>query len=144
TASKKVANYMQALGLKKGDRVAIMLPNCPQGVISYYATLLSGAIVVQINPLYTERELEYQLKDSGAIFIICLDLLLPRVTAIRKNTSIEHIIVTKINDYLPFPKNLIYPFIQKRQYNIVVKVEQSAETHAWEKMIKETSDRYKK
>ena len=61
TASKKMANYMQRLGLKKGDRVAIMLPNCPQGVISYYATLLSGAIVVQTNPLYTERELELSL-----------------------------------------------------------------------------------
>src|SRR5690625_3036470 len=142
--SKKMANYMQSLGLKKGDRVAIMLPNCPQGVISYYATLLSGAIVVQTNPLYTERELEYQLKDAGATFIICLDILLPRVTSVRGSTSIEHTIVTGIKDYLPFPKNLIYPFIQKRQYNMVVKVEQSAETHVWTKIIKESSDHYEK
>src|SRR5690625_634699 len=142
--SKKMAHYMQSLGLKKGDRVAIMLPNCPQGVISYYATLLSGAIVVQTNPLYTERELEYQLKDSGATFIICLDILLPRVTTVRDSTSIKHTIVTGIKDYLPFPKNLIYPFIQKRQYNMVVKVEQDKETHVWTKMITETSEQYKK
>src|SRR5690625_4320498 len=142
--SKKMAHYMQSLGLKKDDRVAIMLPNCPQGVISYYATLLSGAIVVQTNPLYTERELEYQLKDSGATFIICLDILLPRVTTVRDSTSIKHTIVTGIKDYLPFPKNLIYPFIQKRQYNMVVKVEQDKETHVWTKMITETSEQYKK
>ena len=73
--SKIMAHYMQSLGLKKGGRVAIMLPNCPQGVISYYATLLSGAIVVQTNPLYTERELEYQLKDAGATKIAVIKLV---------------------------------------------------------------------
>lgn len=143
TEAKKMAHYMQTLGLKKGDRVAIMLPNCPQAVISYYAILLAGAIVVQTNPLYTERELEYQLKDSGSTFIICLDILLPRVSNVRSNTSVKHTIVTAIKDYLPFPKNLIYPFIQKKQYNMVVKVEQSEETHVWERMINNTSDQFK-
>lgn len=140
--ARKMANYMQSLGLKKGDKVAIMLPNCPQGVISYYAALMSGAIVVQTNPLYTERELEYQLKDSDAKIIVCLDILLPRVTNVRGNTSLQHTIVTGIKDYLPFPKNLIYPFIQKKQYNMVVKVEQSEETHVWNKMIEQTSADY--
>src|SRR5699024_425810 len=54
--AKKMAGYMQSLGVKKGDRVAIMLPNCPQSVISYYGALMAGAIVVQTNPLYKERE----------------------------------------------------------------------------------------
>src|SRR5690625_3712338 len=72
--SKKVANYLQTLGLQKGDRVAIMLPNCPQAVISYYGALMAGGIVVQTNPLYTERELEYQMIDSGAKYIVCLDI----------------------------------------------------------------------
>lgn len=142
TEAKKLANYMQSLGLKKGDRVAIMLPNCPQSVISYYGALLAGAIVVQTNPLYTERELEYQLKDSGATFIVCLDILLPRVTNVRDQTDIEHTIVTGIKDYLPFPKNLIYPFIQKREYNMVVKVDPSEDTHVWSQVIKLTSDNY--
>ncbi|PAV27646.1 long-chain fatty acid--CoA ligase [Virgibacillus profundi] len=144
TEARKMANYMQSLGLKKGDKVAIMLPNCPQGVISYYAALMAGAVVVQTNPLYTERELEYQLIDSGATFIVCLDILLPRVTSVRGNTSLRHTIVTGIKDYLPFPKNLIYPFIQKKQYNMVVKVEQSKETHVWNTMIEQTSADYKK
>src|SRR5690625_2691592 len=144
TQAKKMANFMQAHGLKKGDRVAVMLPNCPQAVISYYATLMAGGIVVQTNPLYTERELEYQMKDSGASFIVCLDILLPRVSNVRDQTDIKHTIVTGIKDYLPFPKNLIYPFIQKRQYNMVVKVEEDKETHVWAKMINETSDQYEK
>ncbi|MEC5421996.1 long-chain-fatty-acid--CoA ligase [Virgibacillus sp. C22-A2] len=140
--SRKMANYMQKLELQKGDKVAIMLPNCPQAVISYYAALMAGAIVVQTNPLYTERELEYQLKDSDATLIVCLDILLPRVTNIRANTAIKHTIVTGIKDYLPFPKNLIYPFIQKKQYSIVVKVEQSEDTHVWKSMIDQTSEDY--
>ncbi|MFH4130314.1 AMP-binding protein, partial [Acinetobacter baumannii] len=92
---------------------AIMLPNCPQAVIGYYGTLLVGGIVVQTNPLYTERELEYQLHDSGAKVILCLDLVFPRVTNVQSATKIEHVIVTRIADFLPFPKNLLYPFVQK-------------------------------
>lgn len=140
--AKQVAKFLQEHGLKKGDRVAIMLPNCPQAVISYYGILLAGGIVVQTNPLYTERELEYQLKDSGAICIICLDILLPRVEKVRKTTNIEHTIVTKIKEYLPFPKNLIYPFIQKRQYNMTVKVTEDDETHAWPTIIKNYDSNY--
>ncbi|WP_164668433.1 long-chain-fatty-acid--CoA ligase [Virgibacillus doumboii] len=140
--ARKMANYLQSLGVEKGDRVAIMLPNCPQSVISYYGALMAGAIVVQTNPLYMERELEYQLNDSGATIIVCLDILLPRVTNVRGNTSIEHTIVTGIKDYLPFPKNLIYPFIQKKQYNMVVKVEESEDTHVWQTIIENGNEEY--
>ncbi len=114
----KMAHYLQGIGVKKGDRVAIMLPNCPQYVISYYASLFTGAVVVQTNPLYTERELEYQMKDSGAKIIIALDILYPRISKVIKQTKIEHVIVTAIKDYLPFPKNLMYPFIQKKDTGI--------------------------
>jgi len=137
-----MANYLQSLGLKKGDRVAIMLPNCPQSVISYYGTLMAGGVVVQTNPLYTERELEYQLKDSGAAFIICLDILVPRVENVRANTNINHTIVTGIKDYLPFPKKLVYPFIQKKEYNMVVKVEQTEKTHVWKTIMDYGIDEY--
>lgn len=139
---KKMANFFQANGLKKGDRVAVMLPNCPQGVIAYYAALLAGGTVVQVNPLYTERELEFQLKDSGAHFIICLDILVPRVSAVRKNTELRHVVVTRIADYLPFPKNVVYPFMQKREYNMVVKVEPSADTHVWKHIMETNSEAY--
>ncbi|MFD1735968.1 long-chain-fatty-acid--CoA ligase [Bacillus salitolerans] len=136
--SLQFANYLLQLGLKKGDRVSIMLPNCPQGVIGYYGTLMAGGIVVQTNPLYMERELEYQLKDSGAKFILCLDLLYPKVRKVKSVTELEHIIVTGIKDYLPFPKNLIYPFVQKKQHGIVVNVEHKGNNHQFSSIMKTT------
>lgn len=136
---KRFANYLQKLGVKKGDRVAIMLPNCPQSVIGYYGTLLAGGIVVQTNPLYTERELEYQLHDSGAKVILCLDLVFPRVTNVQAATKIEHIIVTRIADFLPFPKNLLYPFVQKKQANLVVNVSESETIHLWKSVERESN-----
>ncbi|MFC0522397.1 AMP-binding protein [Pontibacillus salicampi] len=132
------ASYLQGLGLEKGDRVAIMLPNTPQSVISYYGVLLAGGIVVQTNPLYMERELEYQLKDSGARMIVCLDILYPKVTNVKGKTDLEHVIVTGIKDYLPFPKNMIYPMIQKRQYKMVVHPEHGGDTHLFESIILES------
>lgn len=98
------ASYLQEIGISKGDRVAIMLANTPQAVISYFGILMAGGIVVQTNPLYTERELEYQMKDSGAKAIITLDILYPRVSKVMPQTELKHIIVTAIKDYLPFPK----------------------------------------
>ncbi|MFT4415095.1 AMP-binding protein [Fredinandcohnia humi] len=133
--SLKLGNYLVQLGLTKGDRVAIMLPNCPQGVIAYYGVLFAGGIVVQTNPLYTERELEYHLQDSGSKLIITLDILFPRVSKVKALTMLEHIIVTEIKDYLPFPKNLIYPFIQKKQYGIVVKIEHEGANHLLREII---------
>ncbi|UAL51242.1 AMP-binding protein [Bacillus sp. OVS6] len=134
--SLKLAAYLQELGLKKDERVSIMLPNCPQAVIAYYGILFAGGIVVQTNPLYMERELEYQLNDSDAKYIITLDLLYPRVSKMKALTSIEHIIATSIKDYLPFPKNLLYPFVQKKQNQIVIKIEHSGHTHLFKEIMK--------
>ncbi|WGG48047.1 AMP-binding protein [Rossellomorea sp. DA94] len=130
------AGYLKTLGINKGDRVAIMLPNTPQSVIAYYGILYAGGVVVQTNPLYMEREIEYQMKDSGAKVILTLDILYPRVSKVMKNTDLEHIIVTAIKDYLPFPKNLIYPFIQKKQYGIVVKVDHRGQNHLFTEIMK--------
>ena len=132
----KFAGYLKTLGINKGDRVAIMLPNTPQSVIAYYGILYAGGVVVQTNPLYMEREIEYQMKDSGAKVILTLDILYPRVSKVMKNTDLEHIIVTAIKDYLPFPKNLIYPFIQKKQYGIVVKVDHRGQNHLFTEIMK--------
>lgn len=111
----KLASYLQSLGIEKGDRVAVMLPNIPQTVISFYAILQTGGIVVPVNPLYQEREIEFIMKDSGAKVIITLDLLYNRVEKVKEQTDLEHIIVTSIKDYLPFPKNIVYPFIQAKE-----------------------------
>jgi long-chain acyl-CoA synthetase len=135
--SLRLASYLQDLGVKKGDRVAIMLPNTPQAVISYFGVLLAGGVVVMTNPLYMERELEYQMNDSGAKCIITLDILFPRVTKVMPNTPLKHIIVTAIKEELPFPKNLIYPFIQKKQYGIVVNVKHNENNHLLTEILKQ-------
>ncbi|MGE7624181.1 long-chain-fatty-acid--CoA ligase [Viridibacillus sp. NPDC096237] len=134
--SLKFANYLVSIGIEKGDRVAIMLPNCPQGVIGYFGVLYAGGIVVQTNPLYTEREIEYQMKDSGAKVILSVDILYPRIAKIMKNTHLEHVIITEIKDYLPFPKNLVYPFIQKKQYGFKVTVEHSGSNHLFTEILR--------
>jgi len=113
--SYRFANALIARGVKKGDRIAIMLPNTPQAVISYYGALFAGAIVVMTNPLYTERELVHQLNDSGAETIITLDLLYNRVSSVRSSTPLKRLIVTSIGDFLPFLKKMMYPLVQKKQ-----------------------------
>ncbi|WP_110114849.1 AMP-binding protein [Bacillus sp. CGMCC 1.16541] len=137
--SLKFAAYLQGLGVTKGERVAIMLPNCPQAVIAFYGALLAGATVVETNPLYMERELEYQLNDSGAKYIVSLDLLYPRISKVKALTKVEHVVITSIKDYLPFPKNIIYPFIQRKQHGITVKVEHHGTTHLLSKIMKQSS-----
>lgn len=132
----KLAAYLQHLGLQKDDRVSIMLPNCPQSVISFYGILLAGGIVVQTNPLYVERELEYQMNDAGAKMIITLDILFPRVTKVMPQTGLQHIIVTAIKDYLPFPKNLIYPLMQRKQYGFSVQVKHEGKQHLLTEIMK--------
>ncbi len=107
------ADQLIQLGLKKGERVAIMLPNCPQAVIAYYGTLAAGGVVVQTNPLYVDRELDHQLNDSETKIMVCLDALVARVKRVMPNTPLETVIVTGVQDYLPFPKNVLFPFTQK-------------------------------
>lgn len=133
----KLANELKKLGLQKGDRAAVMLPNCPQNVISYYAILFVGGVVVQTNPLYTERELEHQLADAGAKIIICLDLVYPRVMKVKDKTKLEHVIVTGVKDYLPFPKNVLYPIVQKKQQKgLIVNIHYNDSTHRFVSLLK--------
>ncbi len=110
----RLARVLADLGVKKGDRVGLMLPNIPQEVISYYAVLKIGAVGVGINPMYTERELTHQLRDSGAETLIFLDMLAPRVLKAAPETPVKTLIATGIKDYLPFPKNLLYPIKAKK------------------------------
>ncbi|SDI39510.1 long-chain acyl-CoA synthetase [Planococcus glaciei] len=138
-SSKRFANYLQTLGIKKGDRVSIMLPNCPQAVISFYGVLYAGGVVVMTNPLYTEREIAYQMNDSGAKAIVSLDILFPRISKVVKETKLENVIITGIKDYLPFPKNLVYPMVQKKQYGMTVKVEHRGINHLFTEIMKVAS-----
>jgi long-chain acyl-CoA synthetase len=107
------------LGIKAGDKVAVCLPNIPQVIISNLAIFRIGAVAVQNNPLYTERELEYQLNDSDSKIVITLTLLIPRIQKIKPNTKVEKIIGCHINTYLPFPKKQLFPMVKKDMYRKV-------------------------
>jgi long-chain acyl-CoA synthetase len=98
-----LATALHKLGVVKGDRVGIMLPNCPQYLLSFFAVVRLGAIVVNVNPIYTPREVELVAKDSGMRAIIALDLLAPNIFGVRANTAIEHVIVTSLLDYSATP-----------------------------------------
>lgn len=135
------AHYLRTIGLKKGDRVAVMLPNCPQAVISYYGTLLAGGIVVQTNPLYTEYELEYQLNDSGASVLVTMDLLYPKAEKVKGRTPVKHWIVTRMQDYLPTVKKWLYPLVQRKQNMPIVRIAESETVHLFRTIMscKETA-----
>lgn len=112
----RFAGALRDLGVKKGDKVAILLPNIPQGFIAIYAVFRLGAVVVMNNPLYTERELEHQLNDSGCTLAISLDLLIPRMLKLKEKTGIKTIIACHIRDYLPFPAKQLFPLVKKAMH----------------------------
>lgn len=95
-AVKAFASGLQALGVEKGQRIAMMLPNCPQYVIAYYGILTAGGIVTQVNPMSVERELQYILSDSGATVIITLDAMLSRVKAVQSETQVKDVVVVSL------------------------------------------------
>jgi long-chain acyl-CoA synthetase len=113
---ERFANALAGLGVKKGDRVAIHLPNSPQFAIAYYATLMNGAIFTPCSPLMVERELEYQLNDAGAETLITLDLFYPTVEKIVSKTRIKRVIVAAIPDLFPPLLTAIKPPLRKKEF----------------------------
>jgi long-chain acyl-CoA synthetase len=112
--ANRFAIALQKLGIQKGDRVAIALPNIPQYPIAFYGALRAGAVAVPTNPLYTGREMEHQLADSGARIIVMLDEFYPTVRTIRAQTDLEHVILTSPADYLPPLLHRLYPLSQRK------------------------------
>ncbi|GHO68645.1 long-chain-fatty-acid--CoA ligase [Ktedonobacter sp. SOSP1-52] len=107
--ANRFAISLQKLGIHKGDRVAIALPNIPQYPIAFFGALRAGAVVVPTNPLYTAHEMRHQMADSGARVLVMLDDYYPVVREIRKETALEHVILTSPSDYLPAVLRTLYP-----------------------------------
>ena len=105
----RLAQGLKSLGLAKGHRLAILLPNSPQLVAAYHAALRLGAVAVFLNPLLGPKELAFQLADSGAQLLVVLDHLMPKLNEARKKVEISHLIITSLADALPFPLNWLYP-----------------------------------
>ncbi len=103
----RFATALAGLGVQKGDRVALVLPNCPQNVIAFFAALRLGAIVVEHNPLYTQAEMAHQLADCGAEVVICLDKVYDTVNAVRGQTKVREVVVASVVEYLPAKERLM-------------------------------------
>ncbi|HET9700550.1 MAG TPA: long-chain-fatty-acid--CoA ligase [Burkholderiales bacterium] len=118
--SRAFAAYLQQdLGLRKGDRVAIMMPNLLQYPVALFGTLRAGLTVVNVNPLYTPRELRHQLRDSGAKAIVVLQNFARTVQEVVGETQIKTVITTQIGDMLPAPKSWLVNFVVKRVKKMV-------------------------
>ncbi|MCP4746275.1 MAG: long-chain fatty acid--CoA ligase [Desulfobacteraceae bacterium] len=129
--------WLHEFGVRRKDAVAILLPNTIACVAAYYATLKIGAIAVMNNPLYSDRELEHQFNDSGAKILITLDLLGNRMIDLRPKTKIEKIIYTSIGDYLPFPKNLLFPLIAKKK-KLAASIKPAKDVFKWKSLMRKT------
>ncbi len=139
--TERFATALSRLGVTRGARVAIYLPNLPQTVIAYFATLRLGAVAVMTNPLYTSREIEHQWNDAGATVAVVLDALFSaRVESIRKRLRVQHYIVASIPEYLRFPLNVIAPFkLRKLQPPMVADVKRSSNVHRFRDLLARTS-----
>jgi long-chain acyl-CoA synthetase len=98
--ANRFAAGLQSLGVRRGDKVALILPNCPQFIIALYGTLKAGAVVLPTNPLYVQRELRGQFNDAGVETVVALNIIGPRVQEIMPETSVKRLIVTHMRDYL--------------------------------------------
>lgn len=118
--SKAFAAYLQQeMGLKKGDKFAIMVPNCLQYPIALFGALLAGLTVVNVNPLYTARELEHQLKDSGTKAILIIENFANTLEQVIDKTPVEHVILTSLGDRLGMVKGAIVNFAVKHVKKMV-------------------------
>lgn len=114
------ASYLQnELGLVKDDRIAIMMPNVLQYPVTLFGALRAGLTIVNVNPLYTPRELEHQLNDSGAKAIVIMENFASVLEEVLQKTGIQHVVTTKIGDLLGFPKSLLVNFVVKHVKKMV-------------------------
>ena len=117
--SRDFAAYLQGLGLKPGERVAIMLPNLLQYPVALFGALRAGLVVVNVNPLYTARELRHQLADSGAVAVVVLENFAHTLEEIIGETAVRHVVTTQIGDLFPPLKRCLVNFVVKRVKHMV-------------------------
>ena len=119
TLSRAFAAYLQGLGLVKGDRVAIMMPNVPQYPVVVAAVLRAGFVVVNVNPLYTPRELEHQLKDSGSKAIVIIENFASTLQSCIANTPVKHVVLCAMGDQLGFLKGMLVNYVVRNVKKLV-------------------------
>ncbi len=117
--SRDFAGWLQSLGLGKGDRVALMMPNVLQYPVALFGTLRAGCVVVNVNPLYTPRELEHQLKDSGAKAIVILENFATTLEQVLAKTDVKHVVVTPMGEMLGMVKGTLVNFVVRKVKKLV-------------------------
>ncbi|NRT57766.1 long-chain-fatty-acid--CoA ligase [Sphaerotilus uruguayifluvii] len=117
--SRAFAAWLQAQGLRKGDRVAVMLPNMPQYPVAVAGILRAGLVVVNVNPLYTPRELEHQLRDAGAKVLLILENFAHTLQQVHGTLPLEKVVLTSMGELLGFPKGPIVDFVVRRVKKLV-------------------------
>jgi len=128
----RFATCLTAFGIKKGDAVALLLPNIIPCVAAYFAVLKIGAIAVMNNPLYSDPELDHQFNDSGSKVLITLDVLAPRMIALRSKTKVRQIVYTCIGDYLPTLKRVLGRWLKKYPF---ADVPATADVYSWKECL---------
>jgi len=133
-AVDRFAKGLQGLGVKKGDRVGLFLPNSPYFVIAYFAVLKCGGIVVNFNPLYAEREIAKQITDSGASVMVTVDVrqLVDKLEAVNRSTPVPAVVLCRMAGALPAPKSWLYPIAKAKD---VAKPPKDGRYHAFDRLI---------
>jgi long-chain acyl-CoA synthetase len=134
-AATRFALGLQQLGVQKGDRTMLLLPNMPQAVIAYYGALKIGAVVVLTNPLFDEATLTYQLRDSGAETLVTMSAFYPMVRRARRNTGLRRVIVANIKEYLPPLKRLTFTLTRERSEGHRADLRDEHGTYRWSEVV---------
>jgi len=121
SATRRFAKGLQDMGIQKGAKVGIFLPNCPLFVVAYYALMRIGATVVNYNPLYAERELANMIEDSHTDVIITLDLslLYDKMEKMLTSTRLDKLVIASFTDMLPFPKNFLFKLVKGKELSSI-------------------------
>jgi long-chain acyl-CoA synthetase len=133
--ANRFAHALLRFGLQRGDRVALMLPNCPQFLIAFYGALKAGAVVTAVNPLYTPRELTYQLTDAEAETLVTLSKFYPTVEAVRPQTPLRRVIVTNIKDFFPPLLRLLFTWFKEKREGHRVRLSREAPTQWFREVL---------
>lgn len=139
-AVNRFANALIQLGVKKSDRVALLLPNSPQMVIAYYAALKAGAVAVSLNPLFNVDELAHQLNDSGAETIVALSVFHPLVKIVRGGTPLKRVIVTNIKEYFSPVRRALFTMVRESREGHRIDVRGETETYAFQELLARSSN----
>ena len=135
----RAAKGFQNLGVRKGDRVGLCLPNCPYYVISYFAAMKVGATVVNFNPLYTESEIQNQISDSGTTVMVTIDLksIFPKVEAALNTTALRSIVICSLSDALPPVKEVLFNVLKRGE---IAEISEDLRIRSFDKLVSKGND----